>query len=166
MVDTPAAIDRETGILYINMKLYGELTPFEKRFVKLHEYGHYNLKTSDEIAADAYAFDQLVGTEKYSINQMGQLLEDKILDPSKPGHAARISALRLRAEKWLREHPDKTTNDQKIIKSLSDFYMQMHDSMNMTIQTYNQGNQNNSNTMVFGILGIAVVMMIVLTDKD
>lgn len=165
MVDTPAAISREDAILYINMKLFGPLTPFERKFVLLHEYGHYNINTSNEIAADAYAFDRLVGTQAYSINQMGCLLQDKILDINKPGHAARIAALHLRAKKWLATHPDATKNDIRIIKQMADYTQSMYDSFSLMTQTYHQGSQNTNNTMILGILGLAVVMMLVLT-KD
>lgn len=116
MEDTPAAIDRKTRTLYINPKLYFNLTPFQRKFVKLHEYGHLNLDTDIEEKADAYAFDKLAGTEFRSLKQCIGCLET-ILDPSKPGHKARIDALYERAIQWDKEHPITQTLDRAAGKS-------------------------------------------------
>lgn len=109
MWDTPAAVDREEGILYINPKRWFELTPFQRKFVKFHEYGHYYLQTDSEEEADAYAFDKLAGTEFQSLKQCIQCLET-ILDPTRIGHKVRIEALISRALQWDKEHPMKKIN--------------------------------------------------------
>lgn len=96
---TPAAIDRREGIIYINPTLFNQLTYFEKRFVILHEEGHYYLNTSDEVAADAYAFDRLAGTEFKSLKKtLGTL--DKLLVKGNIQRAERIYQLYKRALKW------------------------------------------------------------------
>ena len=97
--DSPAAIDRLNGVLYINPKLFNRLTPFQKKFVKWHEIGHYKEQTSDEVIADAFAFDQLAGTEFRSLKQaLGCISE--ILDSSNPGKQQRYDALYKRALAW------------------------------------------------------------------
>lgn len=97
--DSPAAIDRERGVLYINPKLFNKLTPFQRKFVKHHELGHYKYQTSDELVADAHAFDQLAGTEFRSLKQaLGCISE--ILDNSNPSKQKRYDALYKRALSW------------------------------------------------------------------
>lgn len=106
MYDTPAAIDRKAGIMYINPKLWFKLTRFQQKFVKLHEIGHYVLNTDIEEEADAYAFDHLVGTEPRSMKQCIETLET-ILDPNRTGHNLRIQTLTKRALAWDKAHPIK-----------------------------------------------------------
>ena len=96
---SPAAIDRKAGILYLHPKLFNELTPFQQKFVKWHEIGHYELDTNSEILADAFAFDKLAGTEFKSMRQcVGCLLQ--ILKPENPTLKERLLALYKRALKW------------------------------------------------------------------
>ena len=97
--ESPAAIDRTQGILYINPKLFNRLTPFQKKFVKAHEMGHYKYQTSDEVVADAYAFDQLAGTEFRSLKQALGCIND-ILKDNNPGKKKRYDALYKRALTW------------------------------------------------------------------
>lgn len=108
--NSPAAIDRANGVLYINPKLFNRLTPFQKKFVKYHEMGHYKFQTSDELVADAYAFDQLAGTEFRSLKQaLGCISE--ILDNSNPSKQKRYDALYKRALAW-----DYKTNGNLLAK--------------------------------------------------
>ena len=97
--DSPAAIDRTNGILYINPKLFNRLTPFQKKFVKYHEMGHYKFQTSDELVADAYAFDQLVGTEFRSLKQALGCIND-VLKNNNPTKQLRYDALYRRVLEW------------------------------------------------------------------
>lgn len=97
--DSPAAIDRTAGVLYINPKLFNRLTPFQKKFVKYHEMGHYKFQTSDELVADAYAFDKLAGTEFRSLKQaLGCISE--VLSDTNPGKQERYNALYKRVLEW------------------------------------------------------------------
>jgi len=97
--NSPAAIDRTNGILYINPKLFNRLTPFQKKFVKYHEMGHYKFQTSDELVADAYAFDQLAGTEFRSLKQALGCIND-VLKNNNPTKQLRYDALYKRALEW------------------------------------------------------------------
>ena len=97
--DSPAAIDRTNGILYINPKLFNRLTPFQKKFVKYHEMGHYKFQTSDELVADAYAFDQLVGIEFRSLKQALGCIND-MLKNNNPTKQLRYDALYRRVLEW------------------------------------------------------------------
>ena len=97
--DSPAAIDRTNGILYINTKLFNRLTPFQKKFVKHHEMGHYKFQTSDELVADAYAFDQLAGTEFRSLKQALGCIND-VLKNNNPTKQLRYDALYRRVLEW------------------------------------------------------------------
>ena len=97
--DSPAAIDRTNGILYINPKLFNRLTPFQKKFVKYHEMGHYKFQTSDELVADAYAFDQLAGTEFRSLKQALGCIND-VLKNNNPTKQLRYDALYGRVLEW------------------------------------------------------------------
>ncbi len=89
---TPAAVDRSTGILYINPRLFSQLTPFQKKFVKLHEEGHWRLNTDSETRADAYAFRRLAGTELRSLKQAMDCI-DTLLSDNNPTKARRYRAL-------------------------------------------------------------------------
>ena len=97
--DSPAAIDRTNGILYINPKLFNRLTPFQKKFVKYHEMGHYKFQTSDELVADAYAFDQLAGTEFRSLKQALGCIND-VLKNNNPTKQLWYDALYRRVLEW------------------------------------------------------------------
>ncbi len=56
--NTPASVDRNTGVLYINLKVWNKIKVWEHRFfVLLHEYAHVVLNTSDELAVDKLAFE-------------------------------------------------------------------------------------------------------------
>ncbi|MCX6265871.1 MAG: hypothetical protein NTW16_00735 [Bacteroidetes bacterium] len=53
---TPARVNRKTGELYINMKKWADLSPEARLFVLLHEAGHVDQDTKNEVLADNYAF--------------------------------------------------------------------------------------------------------------
>lgn len=72
--NTPAALDRNTGTIYINKSLYNKFTPFQRRFVLLHEMGHYYFDTHSELYADAYAFMALAGSEYQSLKKCYETL--------------------------------------------------------------------------------------------
>ena len=99
LTGTPAAVDRSQGLLYINPKLFNKLSAFEKKFVVLHEEGHYELDTADEVAADAYAFDRLAGSQWQSLKKMIETL-DKLLVEGNVTRAQRLYELYKRALLW------------------------------------------------------------------
>lgn len=92
IASTPAAVDRSSGILYINPRLFSQLTPFQKKFVKLHEEGHWRLRTDSETEADAYAFRRLAGTELRSLKQAMDCI-DTLLPDNNPTKARRYRSL-------------------------------------------------------------------------
>lgn len=67
-IDTPAAVNRKTGVLYINPSLFGKLTDASQNFVIAHEYGHLINNTSNEKAADDYALWRQIGLGEDSID--------------------------------------------------------------------------------------------------
>ena len=114
--DSPAAIDRSRGILYLNPDIMRTLTPFQQKFVYWHEMGHYHLDTSDEIQADAYAFDQLAGTEFQSLKQCLKSLRE-VLSEDNPTLKPRYDALLIRAFEW-----DAQRGSQTAKKALEAYY--------------------------------------------
>lgn len=168
MADTPAAIDRERRILYINPKLYFKLTPFQQKFVKLHEYGHLNMNTSNEFIADAYAFDRLAGTEFRSLKQCIECL-NTILDPTNPGHKVRIDALYERALEWDRQHPfldaaAKSTEAENI-QALTQMVMAAGQNVTNTDQVHANENVQKNNTKYLALAGIAIIAILLLPNK-
>lgn len=170
MSDTPAAIDRETGTLFINRRLYEKLTKFQRKFVILHERGHYELNTDIEEEADAFAFDHLVGTEYRSMKQMIETLET-ILDPNRIGHQARIEALYRRALAWDKAHPIKVSKASG--GGSSDSAADTLAAAAELINSANQGttdaikivetketNSDNNRTMVYMMLAIAALFLL------
>jgi len=101
--DCPAGADQQNSVIVINPDLFNQLTPFQQKFVIKHETGHIALKTNDEIQADAYAFDQLAGTEFRSLKQCIETLET-LLMPGDPIVDKRIEALYDRALIWDKRH--------------------------------------------------------------
>jgi hypothetical protein len=55
MENTPAAIDLETGIIYINQDLWNRFSLIEQEFILQHEAAHLYLTTYSEETADNYA---------------------------------------------------------------------------------------------------------------
>ena len=168
MKDTPAAIDRKAGILYINPKRYFALTPFQQKFVKFHEYGHYNLNTDSEIAADEYAFNQLAGTEFRSLKQCIECLEE-LLDEDKIGHKIRIDHMYGLALKWDREHPElnKMAGSEEAAKddAYTNVILAQQTGTVKTLSTTFNGLQNLLNSiLITGVLVVAMFFILKNTD--
>lgn len=168
MADTPAAIDRERRILYINPKLYFKLTPFQQKFVKLHEYGHLQMNTSNEFIADAYAFDRLAGTEFRSLKQCIECL-NTILDSNNPGHKVRIDALYERALEWDRQHPilDKaaqSTNAENL-QAITQLVLASQEGVNNNTQIRSNENTQQTNTKYLALAGVAIIAILLLPNQ-
>ena len=97
--DCPIGCIRWERTIYINPTLYFALTPFEQKFWYLHEVGHIELNTNDEVEADAYAFDAMAGTEYRSLKQMVAALDNLLTSPH-PEARKRKAALMVRATSW------------------------------------------------------------------
>ncbi len=114
---TPAQVDRRTGEITVNPDVFYNLTPFQQRFVIMHELGHYHLQTTSEVEADAYAFDQLIGSEYKSLKQcLGSIAE--LLDDDNETKAERYKALYIRALKWDAAHGNPWAKEE-LAKKLS-----------------------------------------------
>lgn len=170
MYDTPAAIDRQEGIMYINPKLWFKLTKFQQKFVKLHEQGHYVLNTDIEEEADAYAFDHLAGTEYRSMKQCIETLET-ILDPNRTGHRSRINALIQRAIEWDKKHPIKQklnkgsgSSHSNVDSSLAaaEIIRASYEGTNKVLTTVEEKETkaDNNRTMVYCALAIAAMFLL------
>lgn len=63
----PARCYVRNGVIEINAARMKELSPFQREYVLLHELGHYNKGTFNEVAADRYALDHLAFSRPYSL---------------------------------------------------------------------------------------------------
>lgn len=98
---SPARVNRRTGVMYISRKAFSRMPVSHRTFVMLHEMGHVVLQTTNEIAADAWAFKQYA--------DMGLPLSEsvkaltRILNPGNPDHNQRMYLQLQRAIKYDRE---------------------------------------------------------------
>lgn len=170
MYDTPAAIDRQAGIMYINPKLWFKLTRFQQKFIKLHELGHYYLNTDIEEEADAYAFDRLVGTEPRSMKQMIETLET-ILDPNRTGHNIRIQTLYKRALAWDKAHPiakrlnkssGSSDNSAESLRAAADLLSASYQVTNETVRIIEtkETQSDNNRTIVYCMIAFAALFLL------
>lgn len=65
----PASVNMDTGVVSINLSVWNNYDEFEKRFVIMHEVGHYVLDTDSEYEADAYALQQVYKTAPMSLKR-------------------------------------------------------------------------------------------------
>jgi len=56
--DTPARVNRLTGEMVIQNRVWRHIHPLHRIFILLHEEGHVVLQTTDELEADKYAFER------------------------------------------------------------------------------------------------------------
>jgi hypothetical protein len=67
--DGAARVYRDLGLMEINLSRWRQLPEQYRDYILAHEEGHYVLDTSDETAADEYAFRKLAGTRPGSLRQ-------------------------------------------------------------------------------------------------
>ena len=75
--NTPAIVNRKTGAMFINQKVWKKIPFNERMFIILHELGHIVLNTKNEFAADQFAFEQYANlglSLKDSVDAMAQVL--------------------------------------------------------------------------------------------
>lgn len=58
--NSPAAVNRRTGRLMLNRDTFDTLPENTKAFIRHHEAGHLVLDTTNELSADAYAFEKMM----------------------------------------------------------------------------------------------------------
>ena len=94
----PARVDLDTGVIEVNLLAFYLLTDFEKKFVLLHELGHYNLQTLSEIDADYYALERLAFTERNSLKQFIDAVKKISKNDPVRIEAAKVNALKFAAK--------------------------------------------------------------------
>lgn len=109
--DTPAAVSSEDKTIYVNPTLFNRYTPFQKCFILLHEAGHYTLDTKDELKADTFAFNHLVGRCKLSLKKSIKAIEETLRDGNCT-KAQRLDNIWLQALKWDYEHGNKSVEEE------------------------------------------------------
>lgn len=62
-----AGWDQFGPVIFYNPVLVAQAGPYVATFVRAHEYGHINLRTSDEVQADLYAVRALAFTNPEAI---------------------------------------------------------------------------------------------------
>lgn len=96
--DSPAAVNLRSGVLHINPKVFDPYPDAWKKFILLHELGHYQLQTRSELKADAFAFHHFI-KEGHSLKDAVNSLH-KVLDESNPAHRERIQVQLEKAIWW------------------------------------------------------------------
>lgn len=114
MAHTPAAVNRETGEMLVNLKIWNGLTPDQKYFILLHEAGHLVLRSQDEKKVDEWAFREYQ-KRGYRLSQSIYALT-KVLNFNNPEHLERANLQLQRAQKADTKHRNngtKTKNQKK-----------------------------------------------------
>lgn len=109
--DTPAALSASEATIYINKPVFCKFSRFQKRFIILHEMGHYYLNTHNELLADAYALRTLAGTEHRSLKRCIETL-DVTLHDGNVTKAERMRNLVLLALYWDWQHGNDAAKDE------------------------------------------------------
>lgn len=107
---TPAAVDRETGIVYVSEKWKNRLSKDQWMFILLHEMGHLELRSTDEEEVDNWAFNEYAN-RGYSLNQSVKSLT-RILNFNNPEHIRRANLQLARAEAFDRSKLKYSGMDQ------------------------------------------------------
>lgn len=92
--NSPAAVGRTTGIIFINPRIWPTLTKDEQYFIICHEWAHIKGQLMDEKKTDALAFKRYVKSGR-SLKATIYALA-KILDLENP----RVAAQLYRARKY------------------------------------------------------------------
>lgn len=111
--DTPAALSAAEATIYINKPVFSKFTRFQKKFIILHEMGHYYLNTHNELLADAYALRALAGSEYQSLKQSIETL-DVTLHDGNVTKAERMRNLTLLALWWDWQHGNEAAKTELV----------------------------------------------------
>jgi hypothetical protein len=101
--DSPARVYRDYGVIEINMSRWKQLPQAYRDYILAHEEGHYALDTSDELAADEYAFKKLAGKMPGSLRATVHALIN-VLPGETPEQRKRMEAAVCRALKYDARH--------------------------------------------------------------
>lgn len=90
--NSPAAVSRSTGMLFLNPRIWPNLTDAEKRFILEHEFAHIRGRVTDELATDRLAFAKYVKHPQHSLRAaMSALIKN--FNFNNPEHMARLEAM-------------------------------------------------------------------------
>ncbi len=92
---TPARVHRPSGTIYLNGRIFSNYADYEQKLIILHEQGHYELQTRDEVEADAYALEKFTGSELYSLKKALYSFYNT-LDMKNPNHIRRYNEILLK----------------------------------------------------------------------
>jgi hypothetical protein len=67
-----AKVNRKTGVLYLNRRIWEGLPSDQKEFVLHHENGHLQLRTNDEFKANAYAVSKFSPAGTFNNAELGK----------------------------------------------------------------------------------------------
>ncbi|MBV5346814.1 hypothetical protein JZU46_01130 [bacterium] len=70
-----ARVNRKTGVLELDPAIWEALPELERDFVLLHEYGHVELQTASEFAANQYAIKEFLPVRTLTNKELGQRIE-------------------------------------------------------------------------------------------
>jgi len=99
----PARVDVRSGVIEINDARWKELSEEEKAFVLLHERGHYQEQTFDEVRADQYALRQLALKKPYSLRNYLYAVNEISYGNKRRVNQAKYDVLRIASENGSRE---------------------------------------------------------------
>lgn len=133
--DTPAAVSREDSTIYINPPLYNKLTPFQRKFVLLHELGHYTLNSKNEIDADTFAFKRLAGTQYRSLKQCIAAIADTLEDGNQTKEE-RYNNIVYQALLWDYQHGNKAVKED--LKTAEQLCAQKNEKIMRNNTTYDR----------------------------
>jgi len=86
---TPARVNRLTGTIFLNKDIWQKLNPEAKKFIVLHEIGHYKKNTISEFEADNYAAEQFIGSEPCSLKKINRIMWEQLDTLNNPEHKQR-----------------------------------------------------------------------------
>jgi hypothetical protein len=95
---TPASVNRRTGEMFISGRHFSQMSKEHRLFVMLHEMAHVELQTTDEEAADNWAFKKYADLG-YSLKAVVKALTG-VLDESNPEHYRRMVLQLQRAKAY------------------------------------------------------------------
>ncbi|QKJ28431.1 hypothetical protein HQ865_01200 [Mucilaginibacter mali] len=99
---TPARVKHNTGVIQVSAKHFKVLTPWQRKFVLLHEMGHIKAQTGDEVKADEWAEKQYLdmgGPPDESLSVLTKLLNNQ-----NPQHNWRIYLQMQRIARYEQDH--------------------------------------------------------------
>lgn len=99
----PARVDVRTGVVEINDARWKQLSEEEKAFVLLHERGHYQGQTFDEVKADQYALSQLALKKPYSLRNYLYAVNNISYGNTRRVNQAKYDVLRIAADNGSKE---------------------------------------------------------------